>query len=281
MLKFSVLQMAFLFAAVSYAQTSDNIGSPSQAGAPTQDEDYWESYANPATPGTPGTELTDDINIKDIVSITDEYTYAAFGQPDPFIPPLISHHVEQLEIPIVSVLQKYRLDELKVVGIWTLENKARRALITSSSDEGLIVSVGDPAGNRGGKIIAIEPNVVKVREFTLSPDGTRQFNDKDMWLGDEYQGDEVENIVIAPSGNSEDQTGEAGQDFLDTTEQEQNRVNNLRDTTRPEEPPREPVEEDAPAQPFNPQTPPNIPAIDPKTAQDILKTTNPPPETKT
>ncbi|NRA43594.1 MAG: pilus assembly protein PilP [Oligoflexales bacterium] len=220
---------------------------------------YWESYSK-ARGGDLGREVTRDVNIKNIVSITDEYTYASLGKPDPFIPPLLSSHIAQLEIPIVSVLQKYRLDELRVVGIWTLENNARKALLTSSGDEGVVVAVGDHAGNRGGKIIAIEPDMVKIREFTLAPDGTRQFSDRDLYLGDEFP-EEEEIIVIKSRRKPQDgNTNYDGQDFLDTTDQEQNRVDQFFDaaTDQIKQEERE-ADEDLPEKPFIPEKPKNVP----------------------
>ncbi|MFK7823515.1 MAG: pilus assembly protein PilP [Oligoflexales bacterium] len=231
-----------------------------------QEDGYWESYSQSPTSGNIGKEVTKDVNIKNIVSVSDDYTYASFGRPDPFVPPLLSSHITQLEIPIVSLLQKYRLDELRVVGIWTLENNARKALMTSSNDEGVIVSIGDHAGNRGGKIIAIEPDVVKVREFTLAPDGTRQFNDRELWLGDEMPEREEKLFIKSTNKPLDDEASYSGQDFLDTTDQEQNRVNKLMGTPtegnieenlgedRGPTTDREPIKENAPEAPFQSDT---------------------------
>ena len=242
---------------ITLAQTKQQRKRPNLN--PFQDDAYWESYSK-SRGGDSGRELTRDVNIKNIVSITDEYTYASFGKPDPFIPPLLSSHIAQLEIPIVSVLQKYRLDQLRVVGIWTLENNARKALLTSSSDEGVVVSVGDHAGNRGGKIIAIEPDIVKIREFTLAPDGTRQFSDRDLFLGDEFP-EEEEKIIIKSRRKPQDANANYnGQDFLDTTDQEQKRADQFFDAATEEEADEKrarETEQTPPNDPFVPGKPPN------------------------
>ena len=268
---------------VSNSQNSQNLANLEESKNLDvyQEDEYWESYSKSPNEGSFGKEVTKDIDIKNIVSGSDDYTYASFGRPDPFIPPLLSSHITQLEIPIVSILQKYRLDELRVVGIWTLENNARKALITSRNDEGVIVSVGDHAGNRGGKIIAIEPEMVKVREFTLSPDGTRQFNDRDLWLGDERPEQDEKLFIKSTQGPTED-----GQDFLDTTDQEQNRVNKLMGTAANGEneaileEEKEEVNDNAPEVPFQSEQP-GISTTDPE-AQKIIENIqkNIPPEVK-
>ena len=199
----------------------------SQAAGPSTE--FWESYTGEDT--ISGQEVNSGVNVQDIVSASHEYNYASFGKSSPFIPPLLSSHLAKLEIPIVSVLQRYFLEQLTVVGIWTLENNARKALVMTSENEGVIVAVGDPIGNRGGKIISIEPNLVKVREFSLAPDGTRQFEDFDLWLGNEFPVEQEKIIIksnkLSGAGGVE---GFIGQDFLDTTSKEQNRMSQFMDT---------------------------------------------------
>ncbi|MBP6217420.1 MAG: pilus assembly protein PilP [Oligoflexales bacterium] len=87
------------------------------------------------------------------------------------------------EISIVSLLQKYSLEKLNVVGVWRLENGKSKALIMTPKDEGVVVTTGDSLGRRGGKIVKIDDDKVIVREFSLASDGTRQFEDQQIWLG--------------------------------------------------------------------------------------------------
>lgn len=222
--------MTGLVGGTSYGDNHDKpAGEAKKSNAGGQVTEFWESYSGEES--ISGQEVNSGVNVQDIVSASHEYNYASFGKSSPFIPPLLSSHLAKLEIPIVSVLQRYFLEQLTVVGIWTLENNARKSLVMTSENEGVIVAVGDPIGNRGGKIISIEPNLVKVREFSLAPDGTRQFEDFDLWLGNEFPVEQEKIIIksnkLSGPGGVE---GFIGQDFLDTTSKEQNRMSKFMDT---------------------------------------------------
>ena len=130
-----------------------------------------------------GIDVSDDIDINDIVQPVKTYYYAAYGKPDPFVPPRNEiQNQEDEEIPILSTLQEFSLDELNVVGIWQLEDSTRKALILTPDNEGVIVKIDDYVGNQGGKIVAIDPDLIKVREFITIEDGTQQFDDKELHL---------------------------------------------------------------------------------------------------
>src|SRR5690606_31519719 len=128
-------------------------------------------------------EITGGVRVEDIVEPPSEYRYAAFGKPDPFVPPMVVSEdgvdgPGPIEIPIVSPLQLFPIGQLRVVGIWQLSSGERKALIMappreSQSSQGIIVKNGDPVGQRGGRILAIGDDFLTVREFTLAPDGTR------------------------------------------------------------------------------------------------------------
>lgn len=162
-----------LLQTTTYSETDKNQESDSD----------WESYSNYGSYVNDAKDVTNQTEVKDITEHVNEYRYASFEKPDPFIPPLISTHLAKIEIPIISVLQRFHITELRVVGIWSLESKERKALVMTPKNEGVIVKIGSSIGNRGGKIIQISYDTVKVREFTLAPDGTRVFEDFELWLG--------------------------------------------------------------------------------------------------
>lgn len=122
------------------------------------------------------------ITVEDIVEPPADYQYAAFGRPDPFLPP-IRAITASLEVPIVSILQNYPTSELSVVGIWQTDSGERKALILTPKQEGVVAAVGDSLGRLGGRVSKISDSDVTVREFSLSPDGTRKFDDVKLNLG--------------------------------------------------------------------------------------------------
>lgn len=129
-------------------------------------------------------EIGEGIKIEDIVEPPADYRYAAFGQNDPFVHPEFSRDFsdEATDIPIVSSLQKFRLVQLKIVGVWILKNNDRKAMVLTPDGEGIIVRIGDTIGKNNGKIFDILTDRVIVRSFRISPDGTRKFDDSDLFL---------------------------------------------------------------------------------------------------
>lgn len=158
-----------------------------------EEEDNWESYSDLTTYSSVAEDITDGVRVEDIVEPPSEYRYAAFGKPDPFVPPLITQASQleivdtpgAIEIPIVSPLQKHDLSTLRVVGIYSVPNGYRKALVITpdAAKIAVTVKIGDPIGNRGGKVLAIGPKTVTIREFMLGQDGTRQYDDLEMFLG--------------------------------------------------------------------------------------------------
>lgn len=129
--------------------------------------------------GAPARELPSDARVEDIVEPSADYHYAGFGKADPFQPPVAIKAIipDSVEIPIVSPLQRYPLKDLKLVGVWARSARDRKALLMTPNMEGIIVRVGDLAGNGGGKVMSIDDGSVVVREFLIANDGTRQFSD--------------------------------------------------------------------------------------------------------
>lgn len=155
----------------------------------------WESYNSNMK--SVAQEVTKGLRVEDVVEPPTEYHYAAFGKPDPFVPPMITAReqdvatVSSLEVPIVSPLQAHELSALSLVGIWQLSSGERKALVMAPPStrveggraQGIIVRNGDPIGKNGGKILAIGETYLTVREFRLAVDGTRQYEDVTMQMG--------------------------------------------------------------------------------------------------
>jgi len=140
-------------------------------------EEFWGSVSNREIEDK-ARNIRERVIIEEIVEPMYQYRYASFGKPNPFVPPF--HLLSQFspltyEIPIVSPLQ-VSLDQLRVRGIWQLEDGTRRALITGERSQGIIASVGDPIGP-SGKITDINEEGVTARQYKLNNDGSREFED--------------------------------------------------------------------------------------------------------
>jgi len=188
-------------------ETQEGLDTPDEMAGEMSDTEMsnisWDSYLDISEGEGIAADITNGIRVEDIVEPPSQYRYAAFGKADPFIPPMLTGYKESsLEIPIVSVLQRYRVGNLRIVGLWEITTGERKALIMTPKEEGIIATVGDSIGKRGGKILSIEEDSVNVREFTLAPDGTRQFEDTMMYLGNE-QPDEEEAILLQAIGTGE------------------------------------------------------------------------------
>jgi len=148
----------------------------------------WESTQRPT-----GSDVTDSIRIDEIIEPSGEYRYSSFGKPDPFQQPTVQQtssisrvenrngEVSGSEIPMVSPLQAYPLDELEVKGVWVLKGGETRAIIMTPKKEGIVVKVGDPIA--AGKILSIKRTQLKVRQYRIREDGVREFEDLEMNFG--------------------------------------------------------------------------------------------------
>lgn len=166
----------------------------------------WESTPSDGA-AAEGEDQTALSGTEEILNPPDEYHYAAFGKPDPFVKPIApppesvrttrdgdteqsndpNKPKDSYEIPLVSALQ-VSLNLLRVKGIWEVGGGERKALIgvigssPTSALQGLITKVGDPIG-LSGKIIKIEENAVITRQYRLREDGSREFEDIALTLG--------------------------------------------------------------------------------------------------
>ncbi len=137
----------------------------------------------------PINEVTQGLRIEDIVDEEQVYEFAGAEKPDPFLAPIGDIEEEGLaqkdlevidadEIPIVSPLQYHDLKSLVVSGVWESETGVWKALIETPDRQGIIAKAQDPVGNGGGRITAIAPDGVKVREYRLRSDGSQEFFDR-------------------------------------------------------------------------------------------------------
>jgi Tfp pilus assembly protein PilP len=146
------------------------------------DEEMIADYAE----GDIADNVTEGIRIEDIVQPQNEFHFSSFGKADPFVPPVTLDDITKqgediIEVELKSVLQKHPLLALKVAGVWQV-GTIRKALVTTPTNEGVVVEEGDPMGLRGGKVISVQDDHVVVREFDLVADGTRQFEDIKVYL---------------------------------------------------------------------------------------------------
>ncbi len=172
----------------------------------------WDSYSDVNNQGSMAQEITKGVRVEDIVEPPSDYRYAAFGKPDPFVPPLVTAErpsgPNSLEIPIVSPLQRFAVRDLRLVGVWQLASGERKAMVMtpsrgaeeggSTAGEGIIIKNGDPIGTHGGKILGIGDDFLTVREFSLAPDGTRQYEDQQMYMGKRNPDDQPGKIIFRP-----------------------------------------------------------------------------------
>jgi Tfp pilus assembly protein PilP len=70
----------------------------------------------------------------------------------------------------LTPLQKYSLDQLKVVGVVDGAT-VRKALIEDDAGKGYVVGVGDAVGNQGGEIVSIRPDRIVIEETFTDPLG--------------------------------------------------------------------------------------------------------------
>lgn len=146
------------------------------------DKTRWKSY-NDGDGGDVAKDVTSGIRVEDIVEPPVDYRYAAFGRTDPFVPPELSETKGgNDEVPVVSPLQEYPLNQLQLIGIWRMDSGEHKGLVMTPTGEGVVVKNGDPIGLKRGRIVEIQETLLKVREYVLAPDGTRQFEDLSLRL---------------------------------------------------------------------------------------------------
>ena len=125
------------------------------------------------------------------------YHYSSMTRTSPFVPPLVSTYYSRVKIPILSEVQRYKLIDLRLAGVWTNKRGQSKALIITPEDEGVIVEEGSPIGLKGGRIVNISMDGLKVRQFILAPDGTRIFSDRHLKYPSTQKKKRSHNIINA------------------------------------------------------------------------------------
>lgn len=124
------------------------------------------------------------LSAEDIMEQSEPFRFSGKDKADPFIPPLGSiqskKELKDLsadEIPIVSPLQYFALNQLVVTGVWQGADNQWKAMIETPDQQGVIVQSGDPIGSSGGHVANIGANGVKVRQYKLQRDGARIYSE--------------------------------------------------------------------------------------------------------
>lgn len=95
-------------------------------------------------------------------SVEAGYVYDPVGKRDPFRS-FVLERLQNVDSETKGPLEQFELSQLAVMGVvW--ETQEARALIADPSGQGYIVSAGDPIGKNDGEVVAIDDNLVLVRE---------------------------------------------------------------------------------------------------------------------
>ena len=129
--------------------------------------------------------------LEDIVGPRSHYIYSSTKRHNPFVPTIVPRNQQRVlelgsndvEIPILNPLQYFSLSQLLVIGVWESESKGWKAIVQTPKNQGIEVGLGDPAGNSGGRVMAISDESVVVREFKVRTDGGREYQDVQLSIG--------------------------------------------------------------------------------------------------
>ena len=117
--------------------------------------------------------------------VTPVFVYDPTGLRDPF-EPFIKLEDKKSPAPKAFVpktpLQRFPTEELKLAAIIWGEGVKPRALIEDPQGKGYVVSVGTFVGDRGGKIVRIQPDQVVVEERFTDLFGEEKVNVANMTL---------------------------------------------------------------------------------------------------
>jgi type IV pilus assembly protein PilP len=111
--------------------------------------------------------------------------YDPTGLRDPF-EPFIKIEEKKPRAPKAFVaktpLQRYAMEELKLVAIIWGEGLHARALVEDPQGKGYVVTTGTHVGDRGGKVVRIQPDRVVVEERFTDLLGEEKVNVANMTL---------------------------------------------------------------------------------------------------
>ena len=169
---------------------SDSVASESVA-SDSNSENPWDNAATSLDQEEAKVLQGSGFRLEDVVGPQSHYNYSAVKRHNPFVPSIVTRNQRRavelgsndVEIPILSPLQVFSLSQLVVIGVWASESKGWRAIIQTPSSQGIEVGLGDPAGNSGGRVMAISEESVLVREFKVRADGGREYKDVLLSIG--------------------------------------------------------------------------------------------------
>jgi len=114
------------------------------------------------------------------------YLYDPVGKRDPFRS-FILDRLKELDAASKGPLEQFDLSQLSVNGIvWHTDNL--RALILDPSGQGYIIEEGDAMGKNDGRVIAIDDNVVVVREAYVDFHGEKTTKEIEMHVRESQGG---------------------------------------------------------------------------------------------
>lgn len=219
-----IASRAFVAAALMCAATNTRAGdddsAPKEVETVATATERWESSESDVLRHSVAEDLTGGVRVEDIVEPTAEYHFASFGKGDPFSPPpeqpkgsssmifrpaddaaRLSSAATREEV-LKSKLQRYKLDELKIVGMWRAEGESRKALILTPEGQGVTVQENDPI-TPGGKIARIEKDRLVVRMYSIDIDGTQKSRDEFLAFTKGREAEDTGKIVMRPGKEAE------------------------------------------------------------------------------
>ena len=112
--------------------------------------------------------------------VEEVFAYEPEGLRDPFLPFIKLDSKKKKARPLVFVpktpLQRYATEELHLVGIIWGQTGRARALIEDPEGKGYVVGTGTLVGDRGGRIVRIQPEEAVVEERAVDLFGEENVN---------------------------------------------------------------------------------------------------------
>lgn len=172
-----VLLVLLMLSQIVNAQTAATSPTPTASPAPSP-------AASPEEKDEAATSLPPD----PLAGVIEEYTYNPGGKRDPFVPYDVTEALalegSRMGMGPVFPLQKYDLDQLKLVGIiWGVSQP--KAMLTDPTGRGHVVKINDRIGRNNGYVARIREGEVVVIESFKGLDGRVSYQTKIMKLSSE------------------------------------------------------------------------------------------------
>ena len=151
----------------------------------SQDENESDQSAADQEDDSP--DVSNQLVLTEIVeSVEEVYSFSLVSDDDPFVPKIFitdfeandSESIETVEqVGYVEELQKFRIDELVLTGVWETQG-SYKALIITPEEKAHIISVGDNLGMDSGKVLSIDKEGLTVRKVLYDKYFNRNIVDK-------------------------------------------------------------------------------------------------------